>query len=143
MPNKVLFILVLALAVNSCSFSKSSPTSPDPPCLVGSAGCIRIYYLNPTSAWVGATVFIVGSGFTDKDNTVHFGNGVIPNLSSGRNNVFTVLPFVVPTSIDPACRYSTPPCLIPTVLTTPGDYDVSFSNINGQSASLKFTVTAR
>ncbi|MBX4200391.1 IPT/TIG domain-containing protein [Candidatus Parcubacteria bacterium] len=101
-------------------------------------GPVSISSLVPTQGLVGAQVTITGSGFTATDNTVHFGYGVVTNLTSVDTTHIT---FNVPSSLNPACFYSTPACLIPSQITTPGNYSVSVSNANGQSNSQTFAVT--
>ncbi|MDZ4227570.1 MAG: IPT/TIG domain-containing protein [Patescibacteria group bacterium] len=87
-------------------------------------------YLNPAQGGVGTSVTVFGSGFTTSGNTVHFGNGVIANLSSidGQSVSFTV----------------------PSTLTgfgsqvvTLGTYQVYVTNSAGLSTnSMPFTVTS-
>jgi len=51
-----------------------------------------ISYINPTSGGVGASVTVIGTGFSTNNNTVHFGQGIISNLQSsdGQSVSFTV-----------------------------------------------------
>src|SRR3989344_9599951 len=53
-------------------------------------------YLDPMSGGVGTSVTVFGSGFTTSGNTVHFGAGIISNLTSpdGRS-----VSFIVPTTL--------------------------------------------
>ena len=87
-------------------------------------------YLNPVSGGVGTPVTIFGTGFTSSGNSVHFGNGIIANLSSndGRTISFTV------------------PSLLTgfgTANTGLGLYNVSVTNGDGFSTGeLPFTVTS-
>jgi hypothetical protein len=59
---------------------------------VSNVSAPAINYLNPSSGAIGTTVTIVGSGFTTSGNTIHFGIGIIANLTSadGRSVSFTV-----------------------------------------------------
>ncbi|HUO56162.1 MAG TPA: IPT/TIG domain-containing protein [Candidatus Paceibacterota bacterium] len=89
-----------------------------------------IVYLTPNSGAVGTTVTVMGTGFTQTGNSVHFGAGVIANLIStdGRSVSFQV----------------------PSQLVGYGEqnvglssYSVSVTNGNGYSTnSVPFTVTS-
>jgi peptidoglycan hydrolase-like protein with peptidoglycan-binding domain len=96
-----------------------------------------IYSMSPSLGVVGATVSITGFGFTN-DNTVHFGSGVIMHVN-GTNQTIT---FTVPSSLNPACYYSNPRCLMASMMTAPGAYNVYVENSNGTSNAVTFTVTA-
>lgn len=111
--------------------------------------------LTPTSGQVGTSVYINGKGFTPTNNTVNFGSGAITGLpsatwisdsftigGSGTTNTGQTITFKVPDSLTPACYYSTPRCLIATMLTQPGVYAVSVTNANGTSDQTSFTVLA-
>jgi hypothetical protein len=116
---------------------------------------VTIYSITPTSGPVGTSVSITGFGFTN-DNTIHFGYGAIvhvpisssiaiacttnPNCHGGINQT---IQFTVPESLNPACYYSNPRCLIASQMTTPGSYNVSVENGNGTSGSVNFTVTSQ
>jgi hypothetical protein len=115
---------------------------------------VRIYSVNPTSGPTGTTVSITGFGFTS-DNTVHFGGGVIqhvPITSSiaiacttsplCHGGINQTIQFTVPSSLNPACYYSNPRCLIASQMTAPGTYNVYVENSNGNSAPVTFTVTS-
>ena len=122
-------------------------------CLGGPVGCVKISSLSPTSGPVGTIVTIYGSGFIKwpncypnvcdpvsglYSNTVNFGNGIIKDIYSYDG---TSLTFQVPSSLTPACYFSKPACMIATVITPPGSYNVSVANTNGTSNALNFTVT--
>jgi hypothetical protein len=94
--------------------------------------------ISPVQGSIGTQVMIYGSGFSAADNTVHFGFGAIPNLSSTDGTHIT---FTVPEYLNPSCYYSNPRCLIATQQTSPGNYAVSVSNVSGQSSTINFTVT--
>jgi hypothetical protein len=68
--------------------------------------------LSPNAGPVGTSVTIYGGGFT-QDNT-----------------------------INPACYYSQPQCLIASIATSPGTYNVSVTNASGTSNAIAFTVTS-
>ena len=95
--------------------------------------------ISPTSGAVGSQVTLYGSNFTSTNNTVNFGSGALPALSSSNNSSLT---FNVPSSLNLACYYSNPPCLAPSYQVTPGPYAVSVTNANGTSNSVNFTVLA-
>lgn len=108
--------------------------------------------IDPTSGPVGTEVTITGNKF-GSDNTVHFGSGVIlhvPISSTTDIQCFAApcypiqtLKFVVPGALDPACRFTTPVCGMPTQMTSPGTYPVYVENSNGSSNHTTFTVTPR
>jgi len=114
---------------------------------------VTIYSISPGAGPVGAHVVITGTGFT-KDNTIHFGSGVIVHVpvSSSiaiacttdpncRGGIRQTLEFDVPGALNPACYYSNPRCLIASREVTPGTYPVFVQNGNGTSRSVSFTVT--
>ncbi len=96
-------------------------------CPPASNGQISIY---PASGGVGTNVTVYGWNFTQTNNTVRFGNGIIANLSSndGRSISFTV-----PSSIS---GYGYQPIGL-------GSYNVSVTNGVGQtSGSVPFMITS-
>lgn len=93
----------------------------------------------PTSGPIGTTVTLRGTGYT-ADNTISFGYGSIVHVPSTDNG--TTLTFTIPSSLNPACFYSTPRCMVATRLTIDGAYNVSVTNTNGTSNSMTFTVTS-
>ncbi len=97
--------------------------------------------LSTTTAPVGTSVTVTGTGFSATNNTVRFGQGVIKNLPATSS---TSLTFVVPASINPACLYSTPVCRVVSRMTIPGKYNVAVTNDQGKSSSqsVVFTVIA-
>lgn len=95
------------------------------------AGCPTpvISYLNPSSGPVGTTVTVVGNGFSAQGNTVHFGNGIIANLSSNDGRSVS---FVVPSQL---VGYGSQAVAL-------GSYPVSVTNAAGYtSPSVPFVVT--
>ena len=126
-------------------FQKQCPPTPTP------VGTVSIHGIEPASARVGTEVTMTGNNFTS-DNTIHFGNGVImhvPALISSTMETQCIttpcypiqtLKFKVPASLDPACLFSTPSCLMPSQQTTPGTYNVYVTNANGTSNSVTSTV---
>ena len=98
---------------------------------------LQIQSLSASSGAVGSSVTIQGSGF-DSDNTVHFGYGVVVHVPSYNGSSIT---FTVPSSLDPACRFSFPMCAIASRQTLPGTYPISVENSRGTSNTLNFVVT--
>ena len=109
--------------------------------------------MTPQSGPVGTEVTIDGFGFTN-DNTIHFGSGVVVHvpISSSiaiacttdpacKGGIHQTLKFTVPNSLNPACYYSNPRCLIVSRETTPGKYNVFVTNSNGTSKTMLFVVT--
>jgi len=125
-----------------------TPPTPTP------VSAITIYNMTPTSGPTGTHVVIDGFGFTN-DNTIHFGSGAIVHVPitssiaiacttnpSCKGGIHQTIEFDVPSTLNPACYYSEPRCLIASRETTPGDYQVSVQNSNGTSSSITFTVTS-
>ncbi|MDO8552807.1 MAG: IPT/TIG domain-containing protein [bacterium] len=86
--------------------------------------------LYPTSGGVGTSVTVFGSGFSQRGNSVHFGPGVITNLTSSDG---TSLSFTVPSQFT---GYGSQSMAV-------GTYNVSVTNDRGSTSnSLPFTVTS-
>lgn len=86
--------------------------------------------LSPVSGAVGTSVTVYGSGFSSTGNSIHFGNGVIANLSSFDGHSVS---FVVPSTLT---GYGYQPVGL-------GTYQVSVANQNGVlSNSMPFTITS-
>jgi len=89
-----------------------------------------ITYLSPTSGAVGTSVTVYGSGFTRTGNAVHFGPGIIANLSSLDGSSVS---FTVPTSLTGFGAQ----------VMTLSTYNVSVTNSSGfTSNAVPFTVTS-
>jgi hypothetical protein len=116
--------------------SAASSPCPSTPVTAGPT----IAALAPAAGQVGTEVRISGAGFTPRDNAVHFGAGYIPGLPSPDS---TTIVFAVPDSLDPACLFAQPRCLLPSVATQPGTYQVAVSNSNGMSNAVTFTTVPR
>jgi hypothetical protein len=86
---------------------------------------------------VGTEVTIRGGGFNPAENAIYLGRGYIPRLYAADGGT---LVFVVPASLEPACRYASPPCRSPSVATPPGTYQVAIVTSNGLSNRVDFTV---
>jgi hypothetical protein len=121
-------ILALTLGVFAPTLAQDTKPIPIEP---------KINSLSPTVGPVGTKVVIKGSGFTPTGNHVIFGYGSVVNLPSGDGRTIT---FNVPSELCPPCVYLQG-CKIACRMTQPGTYDVSVTNTNGTSKSLKFKVT--
>lgn len=100
------------------------------PCAGGNAGVPAISYLSPVLGGVGTSVTVFGSGFSSTGNTVHFGNGIISNLTS--YDGFSVS-FVVPSSLS---GFGYQPIGL-------GTYNVSVTNNAGiTSNTVPFSITS-
>ncbi len=89
-----------------------------------------INYLMSAMGAVGSTVTVIGSGFSQGGNAVHFGVGVIANLFS---NDGKSLSFTIPQTL---AGYGTQ-------TVTPGTYNVSVITAQGATSnSVPYTVTA-
>ena len=93
--------------------------------------------LEPAAAPVGSEVTIRGGGFSPTENAVYLGQGYVPHLRSADG---ATLAFIVPASLEPACRFSTPPCRTPSIATPAGTFQVAVVNSNGMSNRAGFTV---
>jgi hypothetical protein len=82
-------------------------------------------------------VTIHGGGFSPTENAVYFGQGYVPHLRSADG---ATLVFVVPASLEPACRFATPPCRIVSIATPAGIFQVAVVNSNGVSNPAGFAV---
>ena len=92
---------------------------------------IYLSYLVPTAGGTGTDVTVYGSGFSEDNNTVHFGTGIVPFVRS--SNGGTVLSFRVPTTLS---GYGS------TQNVYNQAYDVYVTNAYGQNSNrLTYTVT--
>ena len=102
-------------------------------------GQISISYLSPTGGNIGTQIAIVGSGFSQYGNVVHFGNGGSMNVSS--TNGSTIY-FNIPSSIAP-CDVNTNGnvCATYAQLVTAGSYPIYVTNQSGiNSNTVNFQV---
>lgn len=121
-------VLAAALAVAGCGSSPAEPTAPP-----------TITQVQPASAAVGATVTIVGTGFTEDSNTVELGNGYIAKLSTDDP---TTLRFTVPEWLNP-CPPTGQACIAVIFPLQPGSYSVVVTNAHGRSNMATVQVTGR
>ena len=93
-------------------------------------GTPTITYLSPQLGAVGSSVTVYGTGFSLSGNSVHFGGGIIANLSSSNGTSIT---FTVPSQL---YAYGSQ-------AVTPGPYSVSVTNTYGYTSNaVSFTVTS-
>lgn len=93
--------------------------------------CIQnpvIYSVAPNAGTPGTTVTVYGSGFSYRDNSVRFGNGIITGLFSSDGKT---LSFVIPTTLNGFnSQYA-----------TPGTYNLTVTNADGRvSNQVAFTI---
>ena len=113
------------------------PLSPTDACLPSVAAAPVVGTLEPAAGPPGTEVTIRGGGFSPIENAVYLGQGYIPHLRSADG---ATLVFVVPASLEPACRFATPPCRIPSIATPAGTFQIAVVNSNGVSNRAGFTV---
>ena len=106
-------------AFTRAAISRASCGGTPPP-----SQALYIQSLSPSITTVGSSVTIYGGGFT-QDNTITLGTGAIVHVASYDG---TTLTFTVPSTLSPACYFSTPPSLIASRQTTPGVYDLTVTN---------------
>ena len=94
--------------------------------------------LNPSSGGVGTAVTITGSGFTATGNTIKLGNYVGAQSVSSADGA--TLTFTIPASLSPYCPAGQA-CPMYAMLTRPGTYQVSVTNVDGPSNQVPFVVT--
>ena len=100
-----------------------------------------IVSVSPSTAKVGDTITVTGTGFTVSSNDVHFGVGGLINVTTLAKVKGTLLTFQVPASIN-NCDFSTglPPCTNKSYSVVPGSYALYIVNQNGKTNSVTFTV---
>ena len=95
-------------------------------------------YLSPQSGRIGTQVILSGTGFTQYDNTVHFGIGGTQHLTSvNGNTIYYTIPSYISTC-DVNLTFAA--CYTPQQV-TPGTYQIYVTNAQGQTNQLSFTVT--
>lgn len=93
---------------------------------------IFISHVSPTSAVPGTQVTITGSGFSEGNNTVHIGNGIVPFVRSALNG--TSLSFEVPSTL---IGFGTNQSFFPNQT-----YDLYVTNAFGQNSNrVSFSIT--
>lgn len=99
-----------------------------------------IISISPNIAKVGETITVYGSGFTATTNEVHINVGGLRIITILSQYKETILTFQVPPSVN-SCDFPTSTCSGKTYSITPGDYSLYIVNANGQTNSVKLTVT--
>lgn len=103
-------------------------------------GQVSLYSITPSSSRTGYQVTLQGSGFTQYNNVVHFGNGGTRGLASYNSNTIY---FTIPYYVSPCDVIETfVACTAASQQVTPGNYPVYVTNANGTSQTLYFTVTS-
>ena len=95
--------------------------------------------ITPMQGAVGTQITIFGNGFTS-DNVVHFGIGGTQHVTSSNNG--TAITYTIPSQVGP-CNLvvqGQQMCAALLQLVTPGTYNISVSNANGQSMPQSFTI---
>jgi hypothetical protein len=115
------------------------PVPPTEGCPSPAAAAPVIRAVEPAAGPVGSEVTIRGSGFSPTENAIYIGEGYVPHLRSADGVSLT---FLVPASLEPPCRFATPPCRIVSIATPAGAYQVAVVNSTGVSNRLGFTVVA-
>ncbi len=107
----------------------------------GSIAAPTVSSVVPSQGVVGSPITIRGTGFTN-DNTVHFGWGGTQHMASRENG--TVITYTSPQAVGPCDLVTSGKTMCATALqlVTPGVYNVSVSNANGQSSKKLFTVVS-
>jgi hypothetical protein len=120
--------LAVATAVSGCGRAPTAPTSPP-----------IIFQVTPTSAAVGDTVTISGSGFPDTGNAIRIGAGYLLNVSSPDG---TTLRFTLPGYLG-VCAPGAKVCLQIALALTPGEYGMSVINALGTSNEVRLQIVGR
>ena len=103
----------------------------------GTYGNTTISYVTPQSGRVGTQVLIVGGGFSQLENTVHFGvGGQLHAVSSNGTSMYYTIPaYVSQCDVMPNTQ-----CFAAQAV-TPGTYQMYVTNQNGTTNTVSFTVT--
>lgn len=100
--------------------------------------------LSPSIGSIGTFITITGTGFTQENNDVHFGNGGTRGASSTNNG--TTLTFTIPASIG-GCYWefgSSSACTEPITAVASGEsYPLVVANANGRSSALVFSIAPK
>jgi len=107
---------------------------------------LSISTISPMGGPAGTKVAISGAGFGATDNKIRFRRsaspfteGVAADAPSADGRTIS---FIVPSGLCAPCAFVEPPCLAPCLALAFGDYQVSVSNADGISNSLRFLVSS-
>lgn len=102
-----------------------------------------IVSVSPSTAKIGDSITVTGTGFTVPGNDVHIGVGGLREITTLAKVKGTQLIFSVPATIN-SCDHSTglPPCNGKSYSVVPGNYALYIVNANGKTNSVTFTVTS-
>lgn len=141
-PKQLLLTLAASLSLvaflPSAAMAQSYPSSVPP----------AITAIAPDHGPIGTSITLTGSGFTSTGNTINLStvndptpaSGVVVRVPAASSTTFT---FAFPATLAPACSFATPSCmLIPVRQAAPGPYDISVTNANGTSNTIRFSLTA-
>jgi len=107
---------------------------------------LSISSVSPVTGMVGTQVTVTGVGFTPTGNMIQMVGIVLTTLRGVTGPVASpdgkTLTFHIPSALCPPCAFSTPPCLAPCFVVSPGTYRLSVTNSNGVSNSVLFLVSA-
>lgn len=103
----------------------------------GTYGNTSISYITPQSGRVGTQVLIVGAGFLQLENTIHFGvGGMLHAVSTNGTSMYYTIPaYVSQCDVMPNTQCFAAQAVMP------GTYQIYVSNQNGTTNSVPFTVT--
>ncbi len=132
MVQRVVAIAAIAAAVTMGTGCSTTPTTPTGPAPV-------LTKVSPTSAAIGDTITITGTGFTATGNTVKLGSGYTAALNSSTT---TTLTFTVPSALG-VCAPTAQACVALALTVSPGATTLAVLNSNGTSNELAFTVVAK
>ena len=114
--------------------------------VISDQSILSISTISPGVAPIGTRVTITGTGFTATGNKIRFRRGAPPitegfaaDAPSGDGKTIS---FIMFSALCPPCSFTVPPCLAPCRELAPGGYQVSVTNANGISNSVRFLVSS-
>lgn len=114
--------------------------------VISDPSTLSISTISPDAGPLGTRVMITGTGFTATGNKIRFRRGASPFTegfaADAPSEDGKTISFVVYPALCPPCSFTVPPCLAPCLATAPGGYQVSVTNANGISNSLRYLVSS-
>lgn len=114
--------------------------------VISDPSTLSISTISPDAGPIGTWVTITGIGFTATGNKIRFRGGAPPFTEGFVADVPSedgkTIWFIVSSALCPPCAFTVPPCLAPCLAVAPGSYQVSITNANGISNSLRFLVSS-